>query len=64
MSLEEASQWVYHLYYETEHDGMQREVMNEENWEECRGVLLDQARGKETLARVDVEVSFSTGAVE
>lgn len=50
MDLENASEWVYSIYFETVDQGMQREVISGANWEWCRGVLLDQG----TTARVEI----------
>jgi hypothetical protein len=57
VSVDGASEWVYYLYFETEDDGMQQEEINQEKWEEFRGVLLDQANGVRTKARVEVQFS-------
>lgn len=51
------SEWVYYIYFATQKARMQRAVIREENWEECRGVLLDQAYRIRTVARVEVEFS-------
>lgn len=51
-------EWVYYVWYETDVRGVfaRSERLDAANWEEWRGVLLDQAKGMKTLARVDVEI--------
>ncbi|CZT18848.1 uncharacterized protein RCC_04693 [Ramularia collo-cygni] len=55
LNTEQASEWTYSIYFEQGTGVMQSEPINEKNWEECRGVLLDQACGLKTVARVDIE---------
>lgn len=43
---------------------MQRARIVEQNWEDCRGVLLDQVKGKDTVARIEIEVAFEPALSE